>query len=704
MNNIEEKILEVLRLSKDNGLDKEVIYKKIGFTNLDYNDFLEIFDDMKNRHLIYQTGKNSYIKNPFYEGTVVVTKKGKLLVKVENETYEVQENVFNCVTGDIVRLRIKDYENHLGTVTEVLDRRGLSAELITERKKRFALTRSGEKYPIEIPSKIVDGTIIGIKIKKDRKDKLPVAVLDKVIGHKNRPKIDEEMILYENNFDYEWNSKIVKELEFIPDVVSEDAKKGRRDLRNKTIFTIDGDDTKDIDDAISLETLENGNYLLGVHIADVSHYVKEGSEIDKEANLRATSVYMNSVVNPMYPVELSNGICSLNPEVDRLAMSCEMEIDKSGKVVNFDIFESLINSRKQMTYKNVNKILKDEEIPLGYEDYANILKEMNNLANILRKSRIKRGYQNFDLPEIKVITDDNGKPVEIAKRIQDEGEELIEQFMLAANETVATYIYLLGVPSIYRDHDIPNEEKLKKVLNIIRGYGDNIELKGKITSSSYIQKLLEEIEKTERREVYSNMVLRCLAKATYEAYNIGHFSVGIDSGKKEAYTHFTSPIRRYPDTTIHRVLKLIIHGEMEKLYDEHHKEKMINIARHSSVQEKNADKCERESNKMKTAEYMENFIGEEYDATINSFTNGGMFVTLPNLIEGRIDYEGMKDFYIYDTERELLIGEKSHNVFKIGDKVRVKLIRSDKDLREIDFELLPKSKTKVRKANYGNTK
>ena len=639
MKNIEDKILEILKLSRDNGLDKEVIYKKLGYTNLDYEDFLEVFDDMKNRHLIYQTGKNSYIKNPFYEGTVLLTKKGKLLVKVENDTYEVQENVFNCVTGDIVRLRVKDYNNKLGTVTEVLDRKGLSAELITESKKRYALTRNGEKYPIDVPSKIVDGTIVGIKIKKDRKDKFPVAILDRVIGHKNRPKIDEEMILYENNFDYEWNSKILKELQYIPDVVSEENKKGRRDLRDKTIFTIDGDDTKDIDDAISLETLENGNYLLGVHIADVSHYVKEGSEIDKEANLRATSVYMNSVVNPMYPVELSNGICSLNPEVDRLAMSCEMEINKDGRVLNFDIFESVINSKKQMTYKNVNKILKDEEIPIGYEMYADTLKEMNKLANILRKSRIKRGYQNFDLPEIKIVTDDNGKVIKIDKRIQDEGEELIEQFMLAANETVATYIYLLGVPSIYRDHDIPNEEKLKKVLTIIRDYGNNIELKGKITSSSYIQKLLEQIEKTERREVYSNMVLRCLAKATYEAYNIGHFSVGIDSEKKEAYTHFTSPIRRYPDTTIHRVLKLIIHGEMEKLYNEHHKEKMMSIAKHSSIQEKNADKCERESNKMKTAEYMENFIGEEYEATINSFTNGGMFVTLPNLIEGRIDCE-----------------------------------------------------------------
>ena len=696
MKDIENKILEVLKLSRDNGMDKETIYKKIGYSNLSFNDFEEIFDDMKERKLVYQTGKSSYTKNPFIEGETLVTKADKLLVKTEEGTYEVEENVFNCVTGDIVRLRITDENGKKGTITEIIERKGFSAELVTENGKRYAVTRTGDKYEIDAPNNIVDGNIIGIKIEKDRKSRKPIAIIDKVIGHKNRPRIEEETILYENNFGYEWNALLLKEVDKIPSEVEESAKEGRRDLRDKMIFTIDGDDTKDIDDAISLEKLENGNYLLGVHIADVSNYVKEGSEIDKEAHARATSVYMNTVVNPMYPVELSNGICSLNPEVDRLAMSCDMEIDNNGKLINFDVYESVIRSRKQMTYKKVNKILKDEEIPEGYEEYASVLKEMNKLAHILKESRIKRGYQNFDLPEIKVVTDENGKVTEIGTRIQDEGEELIEQFMLAANETVGTYIYLIGVPSIYRDHDIPNEENLKRVISIIRNYGDNIEVKGKITSPKYIQELLEKIEKTERKEVYSNMVLRCLAKATYEAYNIGHFSIGVDASKKEAYTHFTSPIRRYPDTTIHRVLKLILHGEMEQLYDENHKHKMIEIANHSSVQEKNSDKCERESNKMKTAEYMNDFIGEEYEATIISFTKGGMFVQLPNLIEGRVGFESLHGFYNYEPDLEMLIGENNKNTYKLGDKVNVKLIKADKDLREIDFEIisLPKSKTR----------
>ena len=539
--------------------------------------------------------------------------------------------------------------------------------------------------------------IIGIKIDKNRKDKKPVATVDRVFGHKNKPRIDEEMILYENNFGYEWSKEVIEELKHIPSEVSEKDKQNRRDLRSKTIFTIDGDDTKDIDDAISIEKLSNGNYLLGVHIADVSNYVKEGSAIDKEAYQRATSVYMNSVVNPMYPVELSNGICSLNPEVDRLALSVEMEIDKTGKLINYDIFESVINSRKQMTYKNVNKILNDEEIPEGYEIFKEDLKILYELSKILENNRIKRGYQEFDIPEIKVITDENGNPIDFIKRDTGKGEKLIEMFMLAANETVATYVYQMNIPFIYRDHDIPNEEKLKKVTSVIKSYGENIDTKGKVLSSKYIKDLLEQLKNTQKAVTYSNMILRSLAKATYESYNIGHFSLGINSDIGEAYTHFTSPIRRYPDTTVHRVLKSILRGDIEKLYTDYHKAKMSEIAKHSSTQEQNSDKCERESNKMKSAEYMQNYIGEIYQGVISGFTNSGMYVELPNLIEGRVGYNTMDDFYDYNEELETLIGERTKKVYRLGDEVEVKVVKASKELREIDFEI-EKPKTRTRKA------
>ena len=687
-----ERILEILKVSRNNGLTKEEVYKKLAYTNLSFEDFEEVFDDLKDQRKIYQTGKDRYTLNPFKEGEVKVTKKGAIFVRTEDETIEITEDQFNCVTGDIVKIRITDFNEKKGTIKEVIDRKGIIAEVKIINKKKYAVTKDEKEYELQTDQNVVDGLIIGIKIEKDRKSKQPIATIDRVFGHKNKPRLDEETILYENNFEFVWNDLIKKELLDIPSEVKEEDKKGRIDLRDEVIFTIDGDDTKDIDDAISLKKLDNGNYLLGVHIADVSNYVKEGSEIDKEAYQRATSVYMNTVVNPMYPVELSNGICSLNPNVNRLALSCQMELDQNGNLVKYDIFESVIKSRIQMTYKKVNKILNDEETPAGYEPYKEILKDLYNLSQILEKNRKKRGYQEFDVPEIKVVTDDEGIPTEITKRETGKGEKLIEMFMLAANETVATYVYQMNIPFIYRDHDKPNEEKLKKVTNVIKNYGETIDTKGKLLTPKYIEDLLSSLKDSEKKVTYSTMILRSLAKATYESYNIGHFSIGIDVNKGEAYTHFTSPIRRYPDTTVHRVLKKILHHNVEGLYTDDHKRKMTEIAKHSSVQEQNADNCERQSNKMKTAEYMEKFIGETYEGTISGFTPNSMFVELPNLIEGRVGFTTMDDFYNYDEELEIITGEKTNKVYRLGDKVNVTIVRSSKELREIDFEITKKVK------------
>lgn len=701
---MEEKILEILKVSRNNGLSKQEVYKKLAYTNLSFEDFEEVFDDLQTRQEIYQTGKDKYTLNPFKEAEIQITRKGLILAKTDKDTYEISEDQFNCLTGDKVKIRITDFNQKKGTIKEVLTRKGTPAEVKIENGKKYAIVRNKEnetKYELKTDENLVDGILIGIKLEKNRKDKQPVATLDRIFGHKNKPRLDEEIILYENNFNYEWPEEVKKEIKYIPSEVSEEEKKGRRDLRNIEIFTIDGDDTKDIDDAISLDKLENGNYLLGVHIADVANYVKEGTAIDKESYERATSVYMNTVVNPMYPVELSNGICSLNPETDRLAMTAEMEINPKGKVVNYDIFESVIHSRKQMTYKKVNKILKSEEVPEGYEPFQNKLKEMYELSKILKKNRQTRGYQEFQTSEIKVVTDENGIPTEIGKREDGPGQKLIEMFMLAANETVATHIYNMGIPSIYRDHDKPNEEKLKKVTEIIKNYGETFKTKGKVLSPKYLSSLLEELKETQKYETYCNMILRSLAKATYESYNIGHFSVGINSDKREAYTHFTSPIRRYPDTTVHRVLKMIFQMQTEKLYSKEHKEKMAAIAKHSSIQEQNADKCERESNKMKTAEYMENILKENqneiYEGIISGFAATGMYVQLPNLIEGRVGYNTMDDFYHYDDEQEIIIGEKTGKIYRLGDKVTVKLTKASKMLREIDFEIEQKSKNQTTK-------
>ena len=690
---MEDRIIEILNKQGTNTLTKEEIYNKLGYTNLDKNEFEEIFEEMKEKHLIYQRGKDSYSRNPFVEGEVVITKKGDILVKCDLGTIKIEKTKENCISGDEVKVKIGNFSELTGTISEVIKRKKISAEVETRNGQKYAITKDGNEYKIDLDNGIVDGSIIGITIETDKSTKKPIAILDKVMGHKDDPRLDDEIILYENNFNYEWPEDIEEELSRIPSDVLEKDKKGRVDLRNRIIFTIDGDDTKDIDDAISLNKLPNNNYLLGVHIADVSHYVSKGSAIDREAYERATSVYMNTTSNPMYPRKLSNGICSLNPGTDRLAISCEMEINERGKIVSYNIFESLIHSKKQMTYKNVNNILEESEVPEGYEDYKDILLEMNKLAHILKEARIKRGYQEFDDNEIKINTDENGKPVEISKRETGEGQELIEQFMLEANETVATHIHGLGIESIYRDHDKPDEERLKHVVTMIRNYGDELEIKGKTSSPKYVQQLISKVKEMTRQNVYLDSIKRCLAKASYEAYNIGHYSLGINANRGEAYTHFTSPIRRYPDTTIHRVLKTSMHGSLDKLYDNKAKAEMVAISKHSSIQERNADKCEKESNKMKSAEYMADFIGEEYQATIISFTGTGLYVQLPNLIEGRVSYNSLNDFYRYDEELELLVGERTGNTYKLGDEVVVTLVKSNKDLREIDFEInIPKTR------------
>ncbi len=690
------RILEILTISRHNGLTKEEVYKKLGYTNLSFEDFEDAFEKMIEEHQIYQTGKDKYIRNPFEEGEVKVNKKGEVFVKCDDITISVEKNTFNCITGDIVKVKITDFDEKRGTLKEVVKRAGQSAEVITEKGVRYAVLKNGMKYKIRLDEKIVDGTIIGIKIENTKKNKEPVAVLDRIIGHKNEPRSDDKAILYANGFEYEWNDEIKDELLLIPSTITEEEIKGRRDLRDKTIFTIDGDDTKDIDDAISLEKLPNGNYKLGVHIADVSNYVKYGTAIFREAYERGTSVYMNTVVNPELPVELSNGICSLNPDVDRLALTFDMEITPKGKVAKLDMYESVIRSRKQMTYKNVNKILEENEIPEDYKEFSDTLKLMNDLRLILEKNRISRGYQNFEIPEQKINTDENGVPTEMLRREQRSGEKLIEQFMLIANESVATHFYNLGIPFMYRDHDVLNEDRLRHVVSVMTEYGEKINIKEKFGTSKYLQQLLKSLEDSKRKEVFSEMLVRCLDKADYREYNIGHFSIGIDEVKREAYGQVTSPIRRLPDLINHMIIKAHLNNNNEYLYSDEFKEAMKKVGIQSSNREVAADECERQSNKMKSAEYMQNYIGEEYQAMIVGFTEkGGMYVRLPNLIEGRVGYESMNDHYGYNPETEVLIGQRGKKIYRLGDIIPVKLVRASKEQSEIDFEIIePKVRTR----------
>jgi len=699
---MKEKVLEILNVTRDNPIDLETIYRKSGYTNYSKEDFLNVINELvEEKKITCANSKlNLYKLNPYREGIFHIKRNGDCYVNIGDRDITINKDfTYGSMDKDKVLVKITNYDTNTGTIKEIIERNGIIAEVKTINKDRYAQVGKN-MYKIELPANMVDGMLIGIKIDKSKAGKYFHATLDKVIGHKNATGIEEQKILYEQGIPFTFDANTLKEAYNLPSSVKEEDLEKRRDLRNEMIFTIDGDDTKDIDDAISIKKLENGNYLLGVHIADVTHYVKENSYLDLEARERATSVYMPGVVNPMYPVELSNGICSLNPEVDRLALSCEMEINTKGDLINFDIFKSIIHSNKQMTYKNVNKILEQNEIPEGYEEFKDSILMMNELSKILEASRTRRGMINFDIPEIKIIVEE-GKVKEIAKRIQGTGEKLIENFMLAANECVATYVYNMGLNFVYRVHDFPSEERLKRVINIIKSYGEEVNVRVNANDPKLIGRLLEEIKDSNNYETFSSMILRCMAKASYQITNYGHFGIGVNALKNEAYTHFTSPIRRYPDTTVHRILSSIINGEYDKISKDEYKNLLATIAKHSSENELKADRCEREANKMRMAEYMSDYINQEYIAKIVGFTNSGMFVRLDNYIEGRVGFNTMDDYYTYDEELEVAVGEKSKKVYRLGDTIQVKLVKADKDTREIDFEPV---KTRVRKKTDGNTK
>ena len=495
----------------------------------------------------------------------------------------------------------------------------------------------------------------------------------------------------------------MEELAKVPTEVSEKDCEGKRDLRDKMFFTIDGDDTKDIDDAINLEMLPNGNYLLRVGIAYLAYYIKEGSALDLEARRRGTSTYLVDRVIPMFHHQISNGICSLNPGEDRLAITCEMEIDSNGKLVNYEIYESVIHSRIQMTYNNVNEILEKNTIPAGYEEYADTLKKMQELAHIIRAERTKRGSIDFDTDEAKIIADKSGKPIDVVLRYRGEGEKLIEDFMVRANETVASHFFYANLPSIYRVHGAPDEERLQKFLKVLSGLGISVKADFKNMKPKVIQAIVEELKKYPEFRILSTKLLSCMDKAVYSAYcndddhpinykdygsvtrsisrpSIGHFALAII-----LYLHFTSPIRRYPDLMVNRMLRkyFFTKGGICEENIMHFKEILGDIAIHSSETERNSDDCERDVEEMKMAEFMEDYIGEEFEGRISGIMNFGFFVQLDNMIEGLVPFESFNTDFDYDRDLEMVkIGNK---VFRLGQRVKVRVESVLKDESQIDF-------------------
>ena len=666
--------------------------------------FQEEIHKLEDEAIIYRSNKGKYMmleNSHLRKGIMRVNKKGYGFVEIEgldDDIYIARDNMNGAIHDDVVLVEITSKMNIdklEGRILRILERRiQRYIGLISFDKKgigHIQLDDSKIKLDIEIPKdkalNAVDGHKVVVELDKkiNNSGKHEGHVVE-IIGHINDPGVDILSIVYKYNINVDFPDEVKDEIYEMPmEVLSKDLN-DRRDLRDWVIFTIDGDDTKDIDDAISIKKLPKGHYELGVHIADVSYYVKEGSPLDKEAMERGTSVYLVDRVIPMLPHELSNGICSLNPDVDRLAISCIMEFDNTGKQVKYEIFPSVIRSRIQMTYKKVNSILEKNEVAEGYEDFVDDLKTMSELADILRKAMIKRGYIDFDIDEAKILVDENGVPTDVVLRDRGTGEKLIEDFMIAANECVATHIYFMNLPFVYRIHEYPKEEKIRDFLSFISGLGYSVTGNVSDIKPTTMQKILAQLEDKPEYKILSTLLLRSMQKAIYSPENAGHYGLA-----STCYTHFTSPIRRYPDTTVHRLLHTYLFDKKLDMSTIHKwEEKLIYIAEHSSERERASVDCEREVDDMKMAEYMEKHIGEQFEGMISSITSFGMFVELDNLIEGLVSLRDMNDFFHFDEEHMTLTGEKSHVKYSIGERVVIKVLRASKEEKTIDFEVVRK--------------
>ncbi len=582
--------------------------------------------------------------------------------------------------GTIIRILERGTKQVVGTYTESVN----FGFVIPDDKKFF-----GDIFiPKNASMGAVEGHKVVVKITAYPEGRMSAeGEVIKILGHRNDPGVDILSIIYKHGLPLEFPDEVMAEVRDVPDTISEDELAGRRDLRDEVIVTIDGEDAKDLDDAVTVKKLENGNYKLGVHIADVSYYVKEGSAIDKEAYERGTSVYLVDRVIPMIPHRLSNGICSLNPNVDRLTISCEMEINEKGVVVHHEVFESVIRSKARMTYSDVNRILvdKDEKLRKKYADLVPMFEQMEELASILRKKRMIRGAIDFDFKEAKVLVDEEGRPTDVIIRERSVAERLIEEFMLIANETIAEHFHWMELPFIYRIHEDPKEEKLQHFFEFITNFGLIVKGKANAVHPRALQKILDEVRGKPEEMVVSTVMLRSMQQAKYYPDNLGHFGLSTDF-----YTHFTSPIRRYPDLIVHRLIRTyLIEGKIDQATRMKWGSILPDIAEHTSKMERRAVDAERETDELKKAEFMEDKIGEEFDGIISSVTNYGLFVELPNTIEGLVHVSYLTDdYYHYDERQYAMIGERTGKVFRIGDEITVRVINVNKEERNVDFEIV----------------
>ena len=709
-----DKIIELLKDKEyhQRSIEELAWYFEKTSTN-DYIDFIKLMNKLEEEGIVARDDENKYFLGNdlnFFKGIIQINKRGFAFVRIDEdkEFYINERNIKDAFDSDEVlvkKLETSKGEREEAKVIRVINRgKKRYVGEVKKAKRDYYIDVDDIKMnqPIYVDHAHMHGAMIGHKVVVEIKVYKPKLKGDivKIIGHVNDPDIDILSVVHSYDVDIEFPKDVYEEVSKIGDTIDESDIENRVDLRNEVIVTIDGDDAKDLDDAISLKKLSNGNYQLGVHIADVSYYVKEGSPLDKEAINRGTSIYLVDRVIPMLPHKLSNGICSLNPNVDRYTISCIMEINDKGKVIDHKIIPSVIHSSYRMTYNNVNKILDgDFNLQEKYKPVVQLFFLMEELAMILRKNRDERGSIDFDVNEGKILVDKNGKPTDVVLRQRGTSDKIIEEFMLKANETVAEHFKWLDVPFIYRIHEYPKEKKLTQFQSIIKPLGYTI--KGSLDHiyPKELSKIVDMSKGTEEHTIISTLLLRCMQKARYDEQCLGHYGLAFDY-----YTHFTSPIRRYPDLLVHRLIRKYLFDEKFDMTS-HYASIIPALAEQSSNRERQAIDIEREVEDMKMAEYMSDHIGEVYEGMISSITSFGFFVELPNTIEGLVHISDLTDdYYIYDEKTLMLIGERTKKQYKISDKVKVKVVRCNKEEKTIDFELIGQKRNFRRKEKVVSVK
>ena len=717
---MKEEILSYLRVKKEASIDE--LAQGLGKEKAkDFRNLVKTISEMeRKRQLTFSNAGKIQLRKEkqmlTLKGTFHAHKNGFGFVTLNEEDDDLfigRNDVNYAIDGDTVEVAItKVADRSKGTsaeakVIDVLEhslKTAVGQLILDEEKPKYAgyIRSKNQKIsqPIYIkkPALVLDGTeILKVEIDKyptKKHDFFVANVLD-VVGHKDDPGIDVLEVLESMDIVSEFPERVLKEASAIPETLSEKDFERRLDLRNEITFTIDGADAKDLDDAVHIKKLENGHFELGVHIADVSYYVKEGSELDKEALNRATSVYVIDRVVPMLPERLSNGICSLNPNVDRLTQSAIMEIDQKGQVVKHTITQTIIKTTFRMTYSDVNDMIAgDEEKRAAFKAILPSVEAMVELHTILERMRYKRGALNFDTKEAKILVNKTGRPVDIVLRQRGLAERMIESFMLVANETVAEHFATLNLPLIYRIHEEPKAEKVQKFIDYASTFGVRVYGTANSMSQSALQDIMKAVHGQPYEEVLSMMLLRSMQQARYSEHNHGHYGLAA-----EFYTHFTSPIRRYPDLLVHRMVRDYGHS---KEIAEHFEQVIPDIASQSSSRERRAIEAEREVEAMKKAEFMEEFVGEEFDGIVSSVVKFGLFVELPNTVEGLIHVTNLPEFFHYNERNLTLQGEKSGVVFRVGQQIHIKLVRADKATGEIDFEYLPSEYDVIEKRKQSN--